>query len=135
MLTRRAAVAIGTANLFTAALVAIGVFVGLPTRWWPVDAAGGLVTAVDVVAGVGLLAGARWAERVALLASVVMLGLGLTLVTILALTASWLSGVYGPVGLGGALVLGSVAALALPYLVVLPLVQLVWIRAKAQVKR
>jgi hypothetical protein len=49
-------------------------------------------------------------------------------VTVLAVTASWLSGVYGPVGAGGAVVLVLVAALALPYLVVLPVVQLVWLR-------
>jgi hypothetical protein len=59
------------------------------------------------------------------------LALGLALVTWLALTASWLSGVYGPVGRGGALLLAFVAALALPYLVVLPAVQLVWLRAIA----
>ena len=56
------------------------------------------------------------------------LALGLALVTVLAVTASWLSGVYGPVGAGGAVVLVLVAALALPYLVVLPVVRLVWLR-------
>jgi hypothetical protein len=58
----------------------------------------------------------------------VALALGLFLVTVLAVTASWLSGVYGPVGAGGALILTLVAVMALPYLVVLPVVELVWLR-------
>jgi hypothetical protein len=65
----------------------------------------------------------------ATLGAALALVFGLVLVTALALTASWLSGVYGPVGRGGALLLTLVAALALPYLVVLPLVQLVWLRS------
>ena len=47
--------------------------------------------------------------------------------TLLALTASWLAGIYGPVGAGGAAIMALVAALALPYLVVLPCVELVWL--------
>ena len=46
---------------------------------------------------------------------------------LLALTASWLSGVYGSVGMGGGIILALVAALALPYLVVLPCVELLCI--------
>jgi len=61
-------------------------------------------------------------------ASPVALALGLFLVSVLAVTASWLSGVYGPVGAGGAIILTLVAVLALPYLVVLPVVELVWLR-------
>jgi len=65
---------------------------------------------------------------VARAASAVALALGLFLVTVLAVTASWLSGVYGPVGAGGAIILTLVAVMALPYLVVLPVVELVWLR-------
>jgi hypothetical protein len=49
----------------------------------------------------------------------------------LALTASYLSGVYGPVGRGGAVILTLSAALALPYLVLLPVAQLVWLGPRA----
>jgi len=128
MLSRRAAVVFGVADLVTAALVAVGVFVALPARWAPVDVCAAVVIAADVASGVGLLRGAPWAARVARAASALALTLGLALVTTLAVTASWLSGVYGPVGKGGALVLGLVAALALPYLVVLPVVRLLWLR-------
>lgn len=128
MLSRRAALVFGIGDLVTAALIALGVFVGLPSRWAPVDIASVVLVAVDLAAGVGLLASTSWGPRVARVASALSLALGLSLITVLAVTASWLSGVYGPVGLGGAVVLALVAALALPYLVVLPVVRLVWLR-------
>jgi hypothetical protein len=128
VLSRRAAVVFGIADLITAAVVVLGVFVGLPSRWAPVDVAAVGLTGLDLAAGIGLLLGAPWAVRVARIASGVALAIGLSLVSVLAVTASWLSGVYGPVGLGGAVVLALVAALALPYLVALPIVRLVWLR-------
>jgi hypothetical protein len=128
---RRTAQVIGAADLITAALVAYGVFGGLPARWWPVDiAAAGLAT-LQLASGVGLLAGASWAVRVARAAGVVGLAVGLFVVTVLAVTASWLSSIYGPVGRGGAIVLAFVAALVLPYLVVLPIVQLLCLSPSA----
>ena len=63
------------------------------------------------------------------MAAALALAFGVALVTTLALTASWLSGVYGPVGRSGALLLTLVAALALPYLVVLPAAELLWLRS------
>jgi hypothetical protein len=131
MLSRRAAVVFGVADLLTAALVLFGVFVALPARWWPVDVTGAGLGALELAAGVALLARARPAGVLARAASGVALALGLFTVTVLAVTASWLSGVYGAVGSGGAIILALVAALALPYLVVLPLVQLVWLRPRA----
>jgi hypothetical protein len=130
MLSRRAAVVFGIANLVTAALVVLGVFVGLPARWWPVDAAAAVLVVLEAVSGGALLARARWAERAARVAAAAALALGLLAVTLLAVTASWLSGVYGPVGLGGAVILALVAALALPYVVVLPAVEIVWLRPR-----
>jgi hypothetical protein len=130
-LTRRAALVIGAADLVTAALVAYGVFVGLPARWWPVDTAAAGLATLQLASGVGLLAGTPWAVRAARAAGVVALAVGLLAVSVLALTASWLSGIYGPVGRGGAIVLAFVAALVLPYLVVLPIMQLLWLYPNA----
>jgi hypothetical protein len=132
MLSRRAAVVFGTADFVTAAVVVLGVFIGLPARWAPVDIGAIALVAVHVAAGAGLLLGKRWAPRVARASSIAALAAGLLLVTVLVVTASWLSGVYGPVGLGGAVILVLVAALAVPYLVVLPVVRLVWLREAAR---
>ena len=48
-------------------------------------------------------------------------------VAILAWTASYLFGVYGPIGKGGAVIYLFVLALALPYLVAVPALRLVWV--------
>ena len=135
MLTRRAAIVFGTAHLFTGLLVAGGVFLGLPSRWTPVDVSAIVVIALEAAASAGLLRATAWAERIARVTCVVAVALGLSLVTVLAVTAAWLSGIYGPVGLGGAMVLSLVAALALPYLVVVPVVELVWLRPQARAER
>jgi hypothetical protein len=124
---RGARLAFGAVDLVSAALVLFCVFGALPSRFWPVDGAAVLLAALLGGAGVGLVAGKPWAPRVARLASLVVLIVGLALVATLALTASYLSGIYGPVGRGGATILVLVAALALPYLVVLPGAQLVWL--------
>jgi hypothetical protein len=128
MPTRRAALVFGIANVTTAVLLAFGVFVTLPARWWPVDVGSAVLVAVQLAAGVGLLTRAAWGPLAARVAGAVALALGLLVVSLLAVTASWLSGVYGPVGRGGAIVLALVAALAVPYTIVLPIVELVWLR-------
>jgi hypothetical protein len=133
--SRRTAAAIGTADLITAALIAFGVFFALPARWWPVDTVACLLIAIELASGIGLLARARWGVAVARAAGAVALGIGLITVSLLAMTASWLSGIYGPVGLGGAMVLGFVAALLVPYLVVLPIAQLVSLQPNADAAR
>jgi hypothetical protein len=124
MPSRRSTLFFGAAHVATAAVVALGVFAGLPSRWWPVDAAAVLLVVTQGAAGAGLFASAPWAPRIARVAAIVALALGLFAVTVLAVTASWLSGIYGPVGKGGAIVLALVAALVLPYLVVLPVAEL-----------
>jgi hypothetical protein len=128
----RAQVGFGTVNLVAAGLVALGVFQGLPTRWWVIDVPAGIVIGLLGTAGGGLLARRPWAPALARLASALTLVLGLALVGALAVSVSYLWGIYGPVGRGGALLLLLVAALALPYLVVLPAAQLVWLGPPAR---
>ena len=95
----------------SAILVYLGVFEGLPARYWLVDGGAALLIALFAGAGFGLLtrravgvARRRWPARSPRSCW------GSLLVSTLALTASYLSGVYGPVGKGGALILGLVAA-------------------------
>ena len=128
-------IACGASDLFSALLLACGVFMGLPARWWPIDAGAIVLTTLLVAAGMGLLLRAPWGERVAWIASSFAVGIGLVLVTVLALTASYLRGIYGPVGRGGALIFVLVAALLVPYLVVFPALQLAWLGAEKERRR
>ena len=133
---RRARIGFGVGNLAIGLFVAIGVFRLLPTRWWLVDGGAAILSLLLASSGIALLRSSSMAERLTRVAASVVLVLGLALFAALALTASWISGVYAQVGATGAIVFGLVAALVLPYLVVFPAVELAWIgpRGRAAAK-
>jgi len=122
-----ARIAFGVANAGVAALVAWSVFRGLPTRWWVVDDGAFVIVALMAASSVALLTNHRLAEPITRAAAAVTLLLGLVLFATLALTASWLYGVYGPVGKGGGALFALVALMVFPYLVVLPAALLAWV--------
>lgn len=107
-------------------LLIVGIWLGLPARWWPVDvfgsvlALGALSAAVIVWFPKARSRALQWI-RVVLWAELV---LGSLAITLLAVSMAQLAGSYGPVGGGGALLMGIIAALILPYLVALPVLQL-----------
>ncbi len=124
---KRARIGFGIANVVIGALVATCIFRLLPSRWWVVDGGAIVVSALLVASGGALLKNAAIAPRLTRVAGIVVLLLGLAVFAALVLTASWIQGVYGPVGRGGAIIFGLVALMVLPYLVVLPAVELLWI--------
>jgi hypothetical protein len=127
MMSRRADLVFGAIDVFTGVGILVAVFVFLPTRVGPVDWTSTMLAALQGVAGAGLLAGASWRIVLARIVSAIALALGLLTFTTLLVTATWLGGVYGQVGRGGAIVLGIAAALILPYLILFPLFELVWL--------
>lgn len=123
-------------DVVTAAAVLVAAFMGLPTRWWPIDGAA-VVVALSLAAAAGMLLLPQTAplggltnraKIVVRVASGIVLAIGLIFVALLAISASHLAGVYGPIGQGGALMMMLVMALAIPYLIALPAAQLVWAR-------
>ena len=104
------------------------VWKGLPLRWIWVDAVATALSGIMAVTGLMLLLGLRFGEALAYVCASLMLAVGLGVVSILFWTVTYLWGVYGPVGQGGALILLVVALLILPYFVLFPLWQLWAIR-------
>jgi hypothetical protein len=129
VMTKRGGLSVlfGAVDLVSAVVIYTAVFQGLPTRYWLIDGGAAIVCLLFASAGAGLLTKARWAELAATVASCVSLVLGLLLVSTLALTASYLAGIYGAIGRGGSIILSLAAALTFPYLVALPLAQLAWL--------
>jgi len=105
-----------------------GIWIALPARWWPVDTVGSALAAAFTLGSLGLLLRKRWGRLLSLIACWLTLLGGMAAVTALCFTAAHLSGLYGPVGAGGALLMVSVAALLLPYLIALPVLQLFLLR-------
>jgi len=119
---------VAASQLLVASLVLSGVWVALPARYWLVDAPGTALALVCAASAYGLLTGRAWGPTVARVTSWFTLVLGAALVSTLAIVAAHLAGLYGPVGAGGAVLMGTVAALVVPYLVGFPVLQLVWLR-------
>jgi len=125
--SRKGRVLCAIGSFTSAAVVGGGVFGGLAVRWAPVDVTAVVVALACAASGGLMIANHRLAERVARVVSAAVLLLGLGLIVLLAATAGYLSGIYGPVGKGGAMVLVFVALLAVPYLVALPAAQLLYL--------
>lgn len=122
----------GGLDVAVAVMLLVGVWGFLPARWLPVDAGATLVAMLMGLSGIGFLTGQSWAPKVGRLAAGITLAIGVVLVTTLAFTAGNLSGLYGPVGLGGAAILGLVALLLLPYFVIFPAAQLYFLAPRSQ---
>lgn len=106
----------------------IGIWLALPARWWPVDVAGTLLGAGALLVTLLLALRHRIGPAVARIVLWAELVLGSLAVTLLAASIAQLAGSYGPVGSGGALLMGTIGALILPYLIGLPVLQLFWLR-------
>ena len=126
-LSTRARRTLGGYFATVACLVGVGVFRGLPVREAWVDTVAAALCLALIVAALGLFARARWRERLARAVAWTLLVVGLATVAAVTLTASHVAGLYGPVGSGGALIFGLVAALLVPYLVVAPAVAVHWL--------
>ena len=124
--------AFGVAYLLTATLILVGIFMGLPTRYAVVDVTGGALGGGLALTAAALLAGHTRGKSLARVASYVTLALGATVIVLLASSAGYLRGAYGPVGQGGALIFVFVIALVFPYTVALPCACLVWVGPRSR---
>lgn len=125
--SEKGTVAFGAANVICGSLVAFSVFSALPSRWWVVDSGAVLVIVLLGVSGIGLLWRKPWAIPTARFASGVVLAVGLLFIGALALTASALSGLYGSLGHATSSAMVGMIALAAPYLIVLPMAELLFL--------
>ena len=118
---------VASAQSLASLLLLAGIWLALPARWAPVDVIGTVLGASGLLSAVGLLTRRRWARRVALAVSWAALVIGVSVVTALCLALAHIAGLYGPIGSGGAMLLGTIAALVLPYFVGLPVLQVGWL--------
>jgi hypothetical protein len=116
--------------LLTSALIFVGIFLGLPTRYALVDVTGGVLGGLLLLTAIALLVRHARSKALARVTSFVTLALGALVIVMLASSAGYLRGAYGPVGQGGALIFVFVIALVFPYTVALPLACLVWVGAR-----
>jgi hypothetical protein len=119
---------IAASQLLLAVLLAVGVWVGLPARWLWIDLPLSALALGCAVVSAGLIASKSWAPRAVRVLLWCELVVGTLIVSLLGLSIGQLAGSYGPVGAGGAVLMGTIAALIVPYLVVMPVLLLVLAR-------
>jgi hypothetical protein len=126
---RRFVVGFALGNLVPA--VAFGLAgVALPVRYLFADAVLSLVIATVVGASGVALFRAERALPALRVAALTLLGLGLVLIALAALSVAYLRGIQGDYGRGGVLIMSLVLLLALPYLVVYPALELWLLHAR-----
>ena len=124
------AFAIGNALL--AALVLGFVFGALGVRWWIVDVPSVAVSGLLLGSSFGLVRASRWAWTALRACAVLELVVGLLAIAALAISVVYLGSVHGEIGQNGRLTLLIGVTLLLPYMVVYPSVQLLWLHHQRQ---
>jgi hypothetical protein len=116
-------------NLAAALMLSVGLY-ALPVRFWPADVLVG--AAIAGVAGGSVVALARrpLAWQALRVAALTLLGIGLLVIAAAALSLAFLSGVHGDYGRGGVVLMTLVLFLALPYTLVYPVLELLWLHAR-----
>jgi hypothetical protein len=115
-------------NALVAVLFLVGVFGLIQPRFWALDVPAGVLSAVELVSAVALFARLPWALRALSVAAWVTFVGGLLLVGMIVLTMVFLRSVHGEDGFAASAVSGLVVALLVPYTLLLPTAQLLWLK-------
>jgi len=121
-------VTFGVLNALSALVLLVGVFGVVEPRFWALDVPLSLIALVELVSAVGLLAKLPWALRALTVAAWVSFVLGLLVVSLILLTIVFLRGIHGDYGVAALAVSGLIVALLVPYVAVLPAVELLWLK-------
>ena len=124
----RVRVTFGVLNASVALILLLGVFVVVKPRFWALDVPLAAIALLELVSAVALLAKLRWALRALALAAWVSLLLGLLVVSLIVLTMVFLRSIHGDAGVAGTAVSALIIALLVPYTLVLPTLELLWLK-------
>jgi hypothetical protein len=123
----RIRIAFGVLNALAGLVVLVGVFLVAQPRYWVLDLPALLIGGAQLVSTIGLLAKRRWALRALAVAAWLSLVLGLMVVFAIVLSMVFLRSIHGDYGLAGLAVSGLIVALLVPYVVVVPVLELLWL--------
>jgi len=118
----------GILNALSALVLLVGVFGVVQPRFWALDVPAATIALVELLSALGLLARLPWALRALTVSAWVSFVLGLTLVTLIVITIVFLRGIHGDYGIAALAVSSLIVALLVPYTVLLPALELLWLR-------
>jgi hypothetical protein len=123
---RRYEVGFALGNALPAAVLSLGLF-ALPVRWLPAD----IVVGASILAVLGtsavVLSRPAHSRSALRIGAQVLLGIGLVIIAAAVLSLAFLAGIHGDFGRGGVTLMVLVSFLVLPYAVVYPVIQLLWL--------
>jgi hypothetical protein len=121
-------VTFGALNALSALVLLIGLFGVVQPRFWALDVPLTLIALVELVSAVALLANLPWALRALTVAAWASFVLGLLVVSMILLTIVFLRGIHGDYGVAALAVSALIVALLVPYTLVLPALELLWLK-------
>jgi len=121
-------IAFGVWNAVAAAVLLCGVLLVVQPRFWALDVPLTLIALVQGASAVGLLANRAWAERALRLAAWTAFVLGLLVLSAIVLSMVFLRAIHGDYGVAALAVSGLIIALLVPYVLVLPVLELLWLK-------
>ncbi|HYQ03533.1 MAG TPA: hypothetical protein VER96_32895 [Polyangiaceae bacterium] len=121
----------GVLNALSALVLLVGVFGVVQPRFWALDVPLATIALLELVSAVGLLAKLKWALRALTVSAWVSFVLGLLVVSLILLTMVFLRGIHGDFGVAGLAISGLIIALLVPYTVLLPGLELLWLKRQS----
>jgi hypothetical protein len=118
-------------NALVAVMLLVGVFGLIQPRFWVLDIPAAALALVELVSAVALFARLPWALRALSVSAWVTFVVALILVALIALTMVFLRSVHGEDGFAATAVSALVIALLVPYTLLLPAVQLLWLKRRS----
>jgi protein-S-isoprenylcysteine O-methyltransferase Ste14 len=118
----------GVLNGVTATVLIVGVFGVIQPRYWALDVPAFVIASASLSSSVALLTNRSWARRALAVAAWVSFVLGLLVVSLVVLSMAFLRGIHGDYGVAALAVSGLIVLLLVPYLLVLPALELLWLK-------
>jgi hypothetical protein len=115
-------------NALLALAIVCGVFLALPVRFWGVDVPSVAMASLLAISSFGLWRRSAWRLRALRISALCELAVGLSAIAAMLLAISYLGGIHGEVGRSGLVIALVGSALLIPYLIVYPSLQLVWLQ-------
>ena len=120
----------GVWNALTATILLVALFLIVQPRFWAFDVPLCLSALVQLTSAAGLLAKRGWALRALSVSAWLSFGLGLFVISSIVVSMVFLRSIHGDYGVAALAVSGLIVALLVPYLLVLPALQLLWLKAR-----
>jgi hypothetical protein len=118
----------GIANLLVGVILFGGTFLVVQPRFWAFDGPLSLIALSQLTSGVGLLLRLPWAARALRVSAWLSFCLGLVVISLVVLSMVFLRGILGDYGVAALAVSGLIVALLVPYVLVLPALELLWLK-------